>query len=164
MPAPLVWLGLAALTGLIWAYSGKEEVKGEGYTPPDEDGGGGGDYDDGTKSGEDMPGGDPAPPPDVDCTSFPGGGGLPPPPGFDTGFDALPTTPIPEFDGKSWKDIMSGPMMLTPDKLTLTTQESAALLAEELGSRAFCAGYTDVSQDLFAQADAIRSWIMTSVW
>jgi hypothetical protein len=162
--APLVWLaGAVVLGGIAYALSGGND-KAKGKTPGGGGGGGGGDYDDGLKSGDDMPGGETETETETeteslleefDCSNVMR---IPGPTGSGTDFDALPDVPLPELEGASLKDIFWEPMTVTIDQVNSLNQEAGAMIAEELGKKAFCSGYEDVAQQLYDKAAEIRSW------
>lgn len=87
-------------------------------------------------------------------------GKLPAPPAGNTGFDALPKTPVADLGGKSIYDMYFESMLLKPNSpgMTRLTQEAAALGCEEKAKILRCNGYTQAADQLVQQAAEIRQW------
>ena len=112
-------------------------------------------------------GGGGAPPAGGAGCSDPGVVKLPPPaPGFGTGFAALPTTPVTEFMGKSYKDVIEAFMKMTPASHELAGGEmlrpaliaAAATSAENWAKSLRCSGYNDAANLMAQQALEMRQW------
>lgn len=108
----------------------------------------------GSQGGGGAPGGSSAPP---GCEGLTGK--LPRPVG-DTGFDALPKTPMADLGGKSIYDMYYESMLLKPTSpyMSSMTQEAAAGMCEEKAKILRCNGYTKAADQLMQQAIEIRQW------
>jgi hypothetical protein len=87
-------------------------------------------------------------------------GMLPRPTGSDTGFDALPKTPMEDLGGKSFYDYYYSSMQITPSTFGMSklTQEPTAIGCEEKAKILRCNGYTKAADLLMQQAAEIRQW------